>query len=450
MDAKRYGIQTSTGPAYRHPRAMAQTHAVIEPTALRRRPLPIDRSGDRWVAVGAIGIALGYLIAAFASLALPIEARRGAWLPLHLALAGGASSVIAGVMPFFSAAFAAAPPSDVRLRWSALAAVALGAGGVAVAVATSASGLAVGSGVVFILGIVLTGVVTVRPLRGALGASRGIVTEAYVVALGQVAVGATLGTLVLAGWPPLADAWVRLKPAHAWLNLVGFVSLVIATTLLHFFPTVIGARIASHRSAGVTVTGLALGAPLVALGYAASWDLLARIGAIAALSGAAAVAIYAWRVWPTRGRWSTDRAWHRFAMGGLISALAWFVIGIAVMAGRVLAFGATPEAWSIEAVVGPLVIGWVGSAVIASATHLLPAIGPGDPAVHARQRARLGRASVARLVAFDLGVAALSLGIPLGVQPLAAGGAVLAGVGFVTTAALLAGAVTLGVRAQRR
>ena len=43
---------------------------------------------------------------------LPIDAFSDDWLPLQLALAGAASTAIAGVMPFLSAAFAAAPPTD--------------------------------------------------------------------------------------------------------------------------------------------------------------------------------------------------------------------------------------------------------------------------------------------------------------------------------------------------
>ncbi len=423
---------------------------MVDPSAPVRRPAPVNRSGDRWAAAGGIGIAVGFLVGAIATLALPPEVRHGAWLPLHLALAGGATSAIAGVMPFFAAALAAAPPSDLRLRWLALASVALGALGVAGGVSAALSGLAVWGGVAFIAGIVLTGMATVRPLRGALGASRGIVTEAYVVALGEVAVGVTIATLYLAGWPPIAASWIRLKPAHAWLNVVGFASLVIATTLLHFFPTVIGARIASHPSARITVVGLAVGAPLVALGYAESSDLIARLGAISTLAGAAGVAAYAAHVWPTRGRWTTDLDWHRFAMVGLASAMAWFEVGIAILVGRVLAFGAAPAGWSLEAVVGPLVAGWVGLAVLASATHLLPAVGPGDPIAHRRQRGLLGRAGTVRLVALDLGVAALSLGIPLGASVLVAVGAVLAGASLIATAALLVRAVTLGMRAQSR
>lgn len=418
---------------------------MIDPSSLRRRATPVDRSGDRWVALGAIGLALAFLGMAAGSLLLPVDARRGLWLPLHLALAGGAATAIAGVMPFFSAAFAAAAPSDVRLRWTAVGAVALGAVAVAMGVAFLGGGVAVAGAVAFIGGIALTGWATVRPLRGALGPSRGLVTEAYVVALVEVALGAVVATLYVAGWPPVLEAWGHLKPAHGWLNLVGFVSLVIGTTLLHFFPTVIGARIATHPTARLTVVGLAAGAPIVALGYVLTSDHLARVGAVLVLTGAAALPVYAGRAWRTRGRWTTDLAWHRFAMIGLASAIAWFEIGIAIAAGRVLVWGADPAGWSIELIAGPLLLGWVGLAVLASATHLIPAIGPGDPATHGRQRTLLGRAATGRLMALDAGIAALTVGVPLRLEPLVAGGAIAAVGGFVATAVLLVAAIGLRV-----
>jgi hypothetical protein len=423
---------------------------MIDPTALRRRPSPIDRSGDRWVALGAIGIAVSFLVAAVVATFLPAPARRGVWLPLHLALAGGATTAIAGIMPFFASAFSAAPPSDPRIRWTAVLAVALGALAVSIGVVGPAPGLAIAGGTAFVGGTVLTGLATALPLRRALGPSRGLVTRGYLVALAEIAVGATLATLLLAEWPLVVEHWARLKPVHGWLNLVGFVSLVIATTLLHFFPTVVGARIASHPSARLTVVGLAAGAPMVALGFAVSSDLLARLGAIGALGGATGLVAYASRIWRGRGRWTTHPGWHRFATGGLISAIAWFEAGMVVAAGRVLLFGADPAGWSADAVVGPLVVGWAGSAVLASATHLVPAIGPGDPGIHARQRALLGWAAGWRLAALDAGVGALSIGIPLGLVPLTTAGAGLGAVAFGATAVLIARAAWTGAHPPPR
>ena len=171
------------------------------------------------VALAAIGIAIAYLLAAILAILLPTAVRRGAWLPLHLGLVGGATTAIAGVMPYFTSAFAAAPPADRRLRTAAVGAVALGALSVASGVVGDQASLAVAGGVGFIAGIGLTGVAATRPLGRGLGPSRGLVTQGYVVALAEVALGASLATLYLAGWTPVVDARAQVKPAHAWLNL---------------------------------------------------------------------------------------------------------------------------------------------------------------------------------------------------------------------------------------
>lgn len=419
---------------------------MIDLGSLRRRAPSIDRSSDRVVVVTAIAIAVGFLVAAVVVMALPPTGRRGLWLPLHLALAGGATTAIAGVMPFFAAAFAAAQPSDARLRLTAVAAVALGAAGASIGISGEQVGVAVAGGASFVAGILLTAVSTVRPLGRALGPSRGLVTQGYVLALGEVGVGAVLATLFAAGWQPVVGAWASLKPAHAWLNLVGFVSLVIATTLLHFFPTVVGARITVRPSARVTVLGLAVGAPTVALGIAVASDVIARLGAIAVAAGAVGLAVNAWGTWRTRASWTTDPDWHRFAIGGLVSAITWFELGIAVAVGRVLVEGSAPASWAVDAAGGPLVAGWLGLAVLGSATHLLPAVGPGDSAAHRRQRHRLGRYATIRLAVANAGVAALTLGLAFRIDLLVIAGAALAACGLLATAGLIAGAIGDGGR----
>jgi nitrite reductase (NO-forming) len=420
---------------------------VIDPSALRRRARPIDRSKDRIVAMAAIGIAIVFLAAAALVTFLPPAARHGNWLSLHLALAGGATVAIAGMMPFFSAAFAAAPPSDARLRMAAVLGCATGAIGVSIGVIAGEGLVASGGGLLFVVGLILTAAATVRPLSHALGPSRGIIVYGYVAALAQVAIGASLATLFEAGYSPIVTAWAAVKPAHAWLNLIGFVSLVIATTLLHFFPTIIGARISTRPSARWTIRGLGIGTPLVAAGLVIGSDPIAWAGAALVETGAIALAAYTWAAWGTRGRWTTDPDWHRFATIAMVSAIAWFELGIAIAVGRLVAFGAAPASWSLDAVIGPIVAGWVGLAVLASATHLVPAVGPGDPAAHARQRGILGRLSIVRLVTANAGTAALAIGLPLGIDGLVAAGALLVTGTLVVTAGLIIAAISRGAAA---
>ncbi len=402
------------------------------------------------MAVSAIGIAIAFLAAAVLATFLPVATRHGVWLPLHLALAGGATVAIAGIMPFFVAAFAAAAPTDARLRMAAVLACAAGAIGVSMGVVTSEAVVASTGGLAFITGIVLIGIATVRPLHDALGPSRGIIIHGYVVALAQVGIGASLATLYEARWPPIVDAWASAKPAHAWLNLVGFVSLVIATTLLHFFPTIVGARIVVRRSARWTIRGIGVGTPLVAVGLLLASDPVAWAGAALVETGAIALAVYASAVWPTRGRWTTDPGWHRFATVAMISAIAWFQVGLAIAVGRLVVFGATPASWSIDAVLAPLAVGWVGLAILAAATHLVPAVGPGDQVAHARQRQTLGRYSGFRLIAANVGIAALAIGLPLRVDGLVAGGTLVVTATLTVTGALIIAAISTGLLRSTR
>lgn len=400
--------------------------------------------------MAGIALALGFLGLALASALLSPSQRYGVWLPLHLALAGAASTAIAAIMPFFSAAIATAQPVSARIRWASIGAVALGALGVTFGWVWPAHGLAAIAGVLYLAGIGLTALATLRPLAVGLGPRGGVVRLGYTAALVFVAIGASLAILRLLGLEAVTSAWAWLKPAHAWLNLVGFVSLVIATTMLHFFPTVIGARIQRTPAAYATVIGLGLGAALVAAGYGLRSDLLARLGAGITLAGAAALGIYAVQVWRTRARWTSDRGWHVFAMGGLGSAVAWFGLGTLVATGRVLLAGVDPEAASSDVLVVPFTAGWMGLAVLASATHLVPSVGPGGPHEHARQRVLLGRSGTLRLVLADVGIAALVLGHPQDIALLTATGMVLVGATLAATAVLVAVAVGSGLRDAHR
>lgn len=414
-----------------------------------RRP-SVDRRADRLVAMAGIALALGFLALTLASAVLTPAQRYGVWLPLHLALAGAASIAIAAIMPFFSAAIARAQPVSSWVRWTSIVAVALGAFGLTLGWVWPAHELAALAGVVYLVGIGLTALATLRPLAGGLGPWGGVVTVGYAAALAFVAIGAMLAILRLLGLEAVTSAWAWLKPAHAWLNLVGFVSLVIATTLLHFFPTVIGARIKRTASAYATVIGLGLGAVLVATGYGLRSDLLARLGAAMTLVGMAALWLYAAQVWRTRARWTGDRGWHVFAMGGLVSAIGWFGVGMVLAAGRVLLAGTDSTASSSDLLVAPIAAGWMGLALLASATHLVPSVGPGGPLEHARQRALLGRLGTVRLVLADVGIVALAVGHPWDLPVLTAAGLALVALTLLGTTALVAVAVGSGLRDARR
>ena len=389
------------------------------------------RADDRRVAVASLAVAAGFLgLAVIAVIVRPIVGASAApWLPLHLALAGGATTAIAGVMPFFVAALTAGRPAPMGLRVAAVALVATGALAVSVrGVVPSIEWMPPVGGLVYLAGIGATALAVRRSGRAGLMARRPVVTLGYMAALANVAIGASLGILAAAGWAPVLERWASLRPAHAWTNVIGFVSVVIVATLLHFLPTVLGTRIVPRRAAIVAVLAIAMGSPIVVVGLVAGWGAVAGGGAALTLVGAGALAVEAGRMVRARGRWTTDPGWHLLAEGGLLAGVAWFCVGASLASGRVVlaGWGLAADAWSTPLVGAALVLGWIVQVLIASWTHVLPSIGPGGPPEHSRQRAILGRGAAARLIALNTAVLLIAIGWPTGIGSLAGSGLVLA------------------------
>ncbi|HEY7024533.1 MAG TPA: hypothetical protein VH371_06215 [Candidatus Limnocylindrales bacterium] len=386
------------------------------------------RATERMVAATAIGLAAAFVALALLSIVLTDNAL-GAWVPVHLLLAGAATTAIAGLMPFFSAAITNAPAAPGWLRFGAVIAVALGAllvvGGriVSPGLVGGNSWLAGVGGMVFIVGLALVGAATLVPLRLAIGSRRTFFGLVYGMALVNVICGATLASLLLLGWLPALQDWPALKPAHAWLNVFGFVSLVIAGTLLHLLPTVVGTRIRDTPASIVACVAVAAGPPVAALGFITNVDVLAQMGAATLVCGAIALAIYTGDVIHRRARWTTDANWHLFSTTSLAAGVAWFLIGSLIAAWSVFMGGATTSAWQLAPLIAPVLVGWVGQVLAGAWTHLVPAVGPGLAQRHARQRQILGRGVMVRLALLNVGVTLMvigNLGIPM---LLAVGGA---------------------------
>ncbi|MDH4141394.1 MAG: hypothetical protein OEV61_02175 [Chloroflexota bacterium] len=408
-----------------------------------------SRTDDRRITFAGLAVSALLLGAAAATLVAPDGARRGLWLPLHLALAGAAGTAIASALPFFTAALAVAPPAGRPTRILAIGGIAGGALVVSGGVAAGAPAVAVGGGLTYLVGLAAVAVAAFGPLRGALGPRRELVTRAYAVAIGCVATGVILSTAYLSGLAVVVERWALLKPAHAWLNVVGFLSLVVAATLIHLAPTVAGARMQPRASARVAISGIAAGPPTLAIGLALALDYLVRLGAALTMAGALALVIHGFVVRTERGRWTTDPAWHRLTSGSLLLAPIWFAIGVSVAAAPFLRSGADPLAWDVAAVSPALAIGWIAQVLVGAWSHLLPAIGPGDPLAHRRQRRILGTAATGRLVALNAGVGLAMIGSFAAAPVVEAFGAILAAGSVLAALIAFGGAARIGLAATR-
>ncbi len=383
-----------------------------------------------------------FLGAAVATMTLPEPTRHGLWLPVHLALAGGAGTAVAAVLPFFVAALSVVQPRGPVVRGGAIALIAGGALAASLGVVAGVPALGLGGAVAYLTGLLAVSVAAFRPLRRAKDTRLRLVRLAYAAAIGQVLVGVSLVSLMLAGVAPIVDRWGLLKPAHAWLNLFGFLAVIVAATLIHLAPTVVGGRIVPRRSASVALVALIVGAPLVAFGFALGSDTVVRLGALVEFVGAVALGTHALVVLRDRAGWTKDGDWHRLTSWSLTAAPVWLLIAVALAGAPIIASGAVPSAWSLGTIAAPLAVGCIVQALLGAWSHLLPAIGPGDTTAHRRQRERLGWAATLRLVALNLGIALVVLGGAVAFSALTLAGAVLVG-------GTIAGSIVIFVSAFR-
>jgi len=411
-------------------------------TVLQPARPTIMRGTDRRITFGGVLAAAALL--GTAGLSAIIAGPGGtAWLPIHLALGGAAGTAIAAVLPFFTAALAQVGPAHPALRITSIVLLSGGSLLAALGMNGGTPTMAATGGILYLGGLLALTGSAFLPLRAAIGSRLRLVHVAYAAALAQVGVGVTLATAMLAGWSPVTGAWLSLKPAHAWLNVFGFVTLVVAASLLHLAPTVAGSRIIPRRSATIAIVALTIGAPLVALGFGLGSGLLGRMGALAELVGALALFGHAAVVQRDRGSWTSDLGWHRFAGLSLLAAPAWLLVAVFIGAGRILWLGATPEAWSVGLFAVPLVAGGIGQVLVGSWTHIVAAIGPGGQAAHAVQRRWLGRAVMPRLLAWNAGTFLATAGALIGADTLATAGAALLGSSLLVALFLLAVSVTV-------
>jgi nitrite reductase (NO-forming) len=341
-------------------------------------------------------------------------------------LAGAAGTAIAAVAPFFASALSVAPPAPPRLRILALVLCAIGTSVVALAVPAGLRVLALLGAGAYLLGILALGGAVVHAVTHGSSARNRLVVAGYGAAIAMVGCGVTVAIAYLHTFAPVTAHWGLLKPAHAWLNLIGFVGLSLTATYLHLVPTVVGARIVSGRLPAMAIGALAIGVTLVAIAFTGGWDIVVRGGAVITVMGACAVPVLALRSLrqPGRGRWTTEVEWHRFTTASLMASTIWFAVGVGAAASGVIVYGAQPVAWSIARVGVPLVVGAVLQALVASATHLVPTLVGAEPGA----RADLGRAAWLRVIAWQLGTASWWIAILLGLDPvLATGGAIVTG-----------------------
>ena len=417
----------------------------IDPMTARGPAQTPDRTAqltERHVLALGLALSAAFVLAAVTVGASLVITGEPPWAAIHLALAGAATTAIATFIPHFAITLAGTRPEPALQRLAALVLVAGGAAFAVLGMTLIGTWWAAGGAAAMVGGLGITAWQTVAPLRNPLARRHPIVTASYLLALGEMAAGIALGGMVAIGIGPVLASWTTLRGAHAWITLLGAVSLTIFGTLVYLAPTILGSRIRAGRWLAVGAVGMLAGPPMATVGFVVDAGHVATAGAGVTLLGAIGQVGYVIDVVRRRGPYTSEHDWRRVAVWHLVAGTGWFALAVAAALAEMV-WGRPLAGWALGHLAVPLIAGWMLQELVGSWTHLAPSVTPGDALRHAAQRRVLAAASRLRPIAWNAGVAATWAGLVLGATPVALAGGVMFGFAVVVSAVQLLRALTL-------
>lgn len=389
-------------------------------SAYRRLPPTERASPRRHRHAVAAGLIAGYLLAATGVTAAHGLVAMPEWLALHLLVLGAASHAVLVYSRHFAQALLHARPGTEWPANARLVGFNLGAIAVVTGMSTRLSWLAVTGAGVVVVAVLAHTVSLVAMARAARLSGRLRVVVWYYVAAGVCLLGGgTLGGL-LAGGAMRTPGWEQaVRLAHAHLNLLGWLGLVVVGTLFMLWPAVLRTRMAdtaprtARRVLAITVTSLTVAvAGALCTGWAAGWHWLAAAGMAGYLVGvgyALGPAVREMRVKPPR---SAAPIALLAGNGWLLAALTLDIVGLALG-------GTTADDLLGRLLVPMLGIGVVAQILTGALTFLIPVTVGGGPVGNRRLTEVLEYAWLPRAVLGNLGTLLLALPIADGPRVLA-------------------------------
>jgi cbb3-type cytochrome oxidase subunit 1 len=122
------------------------------------------------------------------------------------------------------------------------------------------------------------------------------VTAFLKAALAWLALGALFGLGMI-----VHPAWLAYRPAHLHMNLLGFVTMMIAGVAYHVIPRFTGHPLASRRAAGAHFWLANAGLAVMVAGFVlqgrgtAAWQLVLGVGGTLSTAGILTFVVTLWR-----------------------------------------------------------------------------------------------------------------------------------------------------------
>ncbi|TXJ04994.1 MAG: copper oxidase [Aeromicrobium sp.] len=330
------------------------------------------------------------------------------WLMVHTLMLGVVTNAIVVWSSHFAETLGRANPTLAERRWHLVRLALLNISVIAVLVGRMVEvWLVLLIGAVAI-GLVVTwhGIVIALRLRSKLANRFAASLTYYVVAAGLLPIGAGLGAWL--AYEPKTAMAANATLAHATINVLGWIGLTVAGTLVTLWPTILrtkmadGAVTASKRALPVLVIGVVVIAMAALIGER--------------YLGAAGVAIYTagWVVamlpWLLEAR---QRPPHSYAALSLAFAVAWLLISLVWWFTVWVSFKpiAAIEA-QFSSIVPALAAGFAAQIVLGALSHLIPVVLGGGPASARAANDVMDRAAGLRLTVINVGLVICLLPVP--------------------------------------
>lgn len=322
------------------------------------------------------------------------------WLLIHLLLLGAVTNAIFVWSAHFAEALLRSPGNSGAKR-----ALALRLGLLNVAVVLVVAGVVAGQWLVTLAGaagvagaVIWHGVSLVRAARKALPSRFGSTVRYYTSATAMLPIGVTFGVLLARG---VDEPWTdRLALAHAAVNILGWVGLTVAGTLVTLWPTMLRTRIVdgAERAARQGLLILLGSLAVIVVSATLGWQYAAAIGVIGYLSGLGVLA----RPLVATARQKPPSSYSTWSVA---AGCVWLV---GSLVGLVVVLVASPD-WRavsdwVDQLVGPLAAGFAAQVLFGALSYLIPMALGGGPAVGRQTTAILTKGAGWRLTLINGGI----------------------------------------------
>lgn len=375
---------------------------------------PSPRTERRFRPVRDLPAAIWLLLVVVSTVVHPwVPAPR--WLMIHLLLLGAITHAILVWSRYFTDALLHLPavPGERRTESARLVLVNLGTVVVVAGVLGSAWPVTTIGATAIVAAVGWHGVDLFLRLRRALPGRFAVTVRYYVAAACFLPLGAVLGTSLAHGFGDPTHEQVKL--AHATLNVLGWMGLTVAGTLLTLWPTMLRTRIAegAERASRRALPVLAGSVLLAAAGAVAGLRVLAGAGLLAYVAGLALAAVPMVRA-------ARRKPPRTFAPLSVAAGVLWW-------AGSVLALGVSvllaPD-WGVAADrfawLSPYLAAGFGAQVLLGAlSYLLPVSVSRGPASVRAANAVMDRGAALRITLVNSALLVCLLPVPSLVRVLA-------------------------------